>query len=166
MGEAMEQANQIALRALGELTNVSERCLPNEEYTELALTVAGMARAYPNDLSESVEMLTRGMEMLAVMFGMARVRRALTEMFIEPGRIFCPQPGEVRTKLEELVANERAQFLKDHPYQPCGKCHAGLVIEEHEGHRQAVRCECWKEWKRSCRPLSEQVIERGRVVGQ
>lgn len=163
----MEQLRQIALRPSSEPINVSERCLPNAEYAELATTMAGMARAYPNDLSESVEMLTRGMEMLAVMFGMARVRRALTEMFVEPGRIFCPQPGEVRTKLEEIMADERAQFLKEHPYQPCDKCSDGMVITQAEnGSFYAKECECKKAWRRSCRPVSQEAIDRARVVGQ
>ena len=164
----MESLRQIALKPSSELTSVSERCLPNEEYAELAVTVAGMARAYPNDMSESVEVLTRGMEMLGVMFGMKRLLRALTEMFIEPGRIFCPQPGEVRAKLEELMANERAQFLRDHPYTPCGECHDGMVITKREdGRFVAHECECKKAWRRSCEPAkSEPNYERARVQGQ
>lgn len=165
----MEQIREIALRS-GSATQLarSERRLNSADGKILTLLLEQTAARYPHqDLAPAMQGYLHDFEKLALRYTLKRVMVALEELRIRPGQRFFPQPSEVAEVIEELMGNERQQFLRDHPYTPCGDCHDGWLIAMREGHSEAVRCECWKAWKRNCQPAkSEPNYERARVQGQ
>jgi hypothetical protein len=59
--------------------------------------------------------------------------------------------GEYEAKipeLGELLDLVKAELRRQHPWKACGDCSNGWVIQCEGLDRSAVRCECWKEWKR------------------
>ena len=167
----MEQLGEIALRSGStRLAERSERRLSAAESLALTVLLDQMSPAYPHQqlTEETAEVWREAIERLAVKYGVPRVRTVLANFLVTPGQKFFPHPSEIAEALEELMANERAQFLKDHPYTPCGKCHEGMVILKREdGRSYADECECKKAWRRSCEPAkSEPNYERARVQGQ
>lgn len=165
----MEQVSQIALRSASALTrNHSGELLSDAEFLMLHELMLQMATRYPHqDLSESLEGFQQDTERLAVRFGIRRVQAVMAEFRIKPGQKFFPHPSEIAEALEVAMANERAQFLKDHPYTPCGECHFGdVVVRREDGSTCVVKCECYRAWKRGCEGPSEEQIKNARAAGQ
>lgn len=166
----MEQLREVAL-TFGSATQLarSERRLNSADGALLTVLLEQTAARYPHqDLAPAMQGYLHDFEKLALRYTLKRVMAALEELRIRPGQRFFPQPSEVAEVIEELMANERTQFLKDHPYTPCGECHDGMMIDKREdGGFVARECECKKAWRRSCEPAkSEPNYERARVQGQ
>ncbi len=110
----MQAIRELALRTgMNELARPSIKCLPNEAYSELVILMDQLRKAYPHqDLAESLEMITRGYEILAAEHGIGRLTEALESLLVEPGRRFFPLPADAAEKLEEIRVAERTQFAK------------------------------------------------------
>lgn len=167
----MEQLKQIALRNESmALAPPSERPLSRAESEALTVFLDQMAPAYPHQEipPETAEVWREAFEMLTRRFGIAKMRAAFMELLTDEDQKFFPQPHEVSAKCRELMANDRAQFLKNHPIGDCKICdnQRAVVIRRDDGSTRAVDCECLKAWKRSCNPVSEAVMERARAAGQ
>jgi hypothetical protein len=81
---------------------------------------------------------------LANEYGLPKFERALEKLRLS--QTFFPQPSEIKTELEAMVANERSEYLKDHPYRPdpnCSHVQAGWA-RTMDG---VERCRCWLLWK-------------------
>lgn len=96
---------------------------------------------------------------------------AIREIEIDHATLeFIRGNGNTRTSKRKKSAREstrkKRRLWPKERFHPCGKCFNGLVIVEHDGHRQAERCECKKVWRRSCNAPSEATVERARVQGQ
>lgn len=163
----MESIAQVARTPGSRLTvRQSEAQLSNGEFTALATLVDQMAAAYPHqELGESLPILLRGYEMLAIEFGLRRVRDAL-EMLLT-SRKFFPHPAELREAIEAVKETERRQILADNPWTPCEQCSAhvpGMIPVNADGSRwtfsrERVRpaayrvCQCKTEWRRRVQEL-------------
>lgn len=147
----MERIRAIALRnGSSSLAVRSVERLNDAESEELTVLLDQMAAHYPHQAlpDQTGDVWREAIERLAVKFTLQRVRDVLSDFLIAPGQKFFPHPSEIAEALEVCMANERAQFLKEHPWEPCDACMNGMVIEEHDGKRIAVRCQCWLNWKR------------------
>jgi hypothetical protein len=49
--------------------------------------------------------------------------------------------------LGDLIQIVRIEERKLNPWLPCGDCVSGFRIVEEDSPHQAVRCQCWLEWK-------------------
>jgi hypothetical protein len=87
------------------------------------------------------------LERLAVIYGLDRLQTVLLNIRIKPGQKFFPHPSEVSEALEDLVKKEKAKAREANPYKPCGRCTSGMIIEERNHGRFAVRCNCWIAWR-------------------
>lgn len=129
-----------------------------------------MAANYPHQAlpDETGDIWREGIERLALKYTLRRVRDVLADFLIRPGQRFFPHPSEIAEALEERMANERAEFLKAHPYTPCAECDGqGMVVKRREdGRFFADECECKKAWRRSCNAPSEATVERARAAGR
>jgi len=147
----MEHTRELALRteAAG-LMRPSRECLPDVGYSELVRMVDQLRRAFPHqDLGDSLEMLTRGFEILAVRYGLRMVRDALETLLVEPGRRFFPLVGELSEALSKMRQAERRRILRENPFTPCGRCDDGiLVVREKDGPVSMRDCGCRIAWRR------------------
>lgn len=166
----MEQIGEIALRtnATSEALTRSGKRLTRSDLQKLPRLMATMKASRPNQEipSETALVWMDDWRRIAEEFGVRRMEQALAALRIE--QKFLPQPDEIKARCEERMANERAEFLKAHPYTPCEKCDGqGMVVKRREdGGFVAVECECKKAWRRSCNPPSAEAVERARVAGQ
>jgi hypothetical protein len=101
---------------------------------------------------DTVEGFQFDMERLAARYGMHRMRTVLLAIRIRPGQRFFPHPSQIAEELEELMAKERQELLKAHPFKPCSRCMEGMLVEEVERdgkwRREARECECKRQWRR------------------
>jgi hypothetical protein len=165
---ATEHPRELALsrNETAGLMRPSRECLPDAEYRELVLMVSQLRRAFPHqDLADSLEILTRGFEILAVRHGMRRVREALETLLVEPGRRFFPLPGELSEVLQAMKEAERRQILRDHPFVPCGRCDRGIVLVDLDGTAYDAKrggpvamkdCACKIAWRQTIKAAGEQ----------
>lgn len=173
----MEPAREVGLRmiATSAALTPSSKPLTLSDLQALPRMMATMKASRPNQEipPETALVWMDDWRRIAEEFGVQRMERVLAALRIE--QKFLPQPDEIRARCEELMANERAEFLKAHPFKACEKCDGmGMVIVERNGRFEGVDCECYREWKRSCEQAkavesikpSEAQINKGRVVGQ
>lgn len=168
---AMEQVREIGLRTSatsGALTRSGKR-LTALDLRALPRMMAEMKASRPSQEipPETALVWMDDWRRIAEQFGVKRMDNSLAALRLELK--FLPQPDDIKARCEELMENERAQFLKDHPYTPCKECDGhGMRIRRHEGGGfEAYECECKKAWRRSCKSEpSSAAIERARVVGQ
>jgi len=145
--------------ALAPTRRPSEERLNDAEFSILAQLTTQIMKAYPHqELGESLEIFLRGYEILAVRHGLPRVKEAMQTMLVTPGRKFFPHPSELAEVLENMQTAERQQFLRDHPYTPCGQCENGMrMVNADDGQpwdwrsgkpRAAKECECKTAWRK------------------
>jgi hypothetical protein len=158
-------------RASALTSRPSEERLSDAEYSMLATLFAQMMAAYPHqELGEAAEMYLRGFEILAVRHGLVRVKEAMQELLVT--RRFFPHPSELAEVLNDMQTKERQQFLRDHPYVPCGKCDEGMVFvyadgspyDWHQGGpRYVAECPCKREWRRQAARAFEAASSDGKT---
>jgi hypothetical protein len=155
----MQQLSVVAAQASGSalIRRPSEERLNDAEFSILTKLTTQMVTAYPHqELGDSLEMFLRGFEILTVRHGLPRVKEALQELLVTPGRKFFPHPSELAEVLTDMQTKERQQFLRDHPFTPCGQCEDGMVFVDAEGkpwdwrkggYRAAKECDCKVAWR-------------------
>jgi hypothetical protein len=166
----MQQVSAIAARSKGfaVIKRLSDERLSDAEFMTLAQLTTQMVAAYPHqELADSLEIFQRGYEILAVRHGLRRVKAALVELLIAPGRKFFPHPSELCEALQVIASKERQQFLKENPYVPCGKCEDGIVLLNRDGSpynwsvggsRYATDCECKVEWRKRAGAVTAPIV--------
>lgn len=110
----------------------SDAQLSAEDGQELAILTEQMAAAYPHqELAESLEILMRGFEILALEFGIRGVRDALEAALTR--QKFFPHPSEIREAIKAMKAAKKSQVFVDNPFVPCGRCDEGYVRVNRDG---------------------------------
>jgi hypothetical protein len=155
----MHQPSAVAAQTNGSalIKRPSEERLNDAEFSILAQLTTQIMKAYPHqELGESLEIFLRGYEILTVRHGLPRVKEALQELLVTPGRKFFPHPSELAEVLTDMQTKERQQFLRDHPFTQCGQCEDGMVFVDAEGkpwdwrkggYRAAKECDCKIAWR-------------------
>jgi len=162
----MEKLVEVAQMTESALTKKpSEERLSDAEYSILVELVTQMAAAYPHqELGESLEILLRGYEILAIRYGLCRVKNVLQQLLVTPGQKFFPHPSQLAEALQQMVSNEYRQFLKENPYVSCGTCDEGSVILNRDGtpwdhrsreQRYVADCVCRIKWRELARRFKE-----------
>lgn len=89
--------------ALQPTSQPSEKRLSVADSAHLMVLVGQMLQRYPSqDLTDSVEGLTRDYEALALKYSLPKVEKALASLRIKPGQAFFPRPDEVADEIENL----------------------------------------------------------------
>lgn len=147
----MEAISKVATQSGAAITSRRSATRLNAEELKFLLTLLEQtADRYPHqDLSIAMEGYLHDFEVLAIRYSLRLVMKSLGELRVRPGQRFFPQPSEVAEVIEEIMAKDKAQFLKDHPWHPCSRCDNGYVVVERDGRNVAERCQCWLNWRRS-----------------
>lgn len=129
----LENVSSISLRlenvSTGALMRPEQRLAPAQRL-QIGEILANMVQAYPHqDLAESMGMYQRGLEILAVEFGMAPLQRALESIFTHEN--FFPHPSEVRKVLEEMAKQKAQELNAALPKIGCDVC----MPKDEYGHR-------------------------------
>jgi len=169
----MESIGQLARTQGSALTRrPSDERLSGAEFAKLATLTEQMAAAYPHqELGESLEVLLRGYELLALEFGTLAVRDALERALTH--QKFFPHPSEIREAIEMAAKQAREQQAAADPWVPCGSCMDswrpvnadGTPWDGHGPHRMQ-RCSCFTSWQRRRKGSSLPVDHKRKAAGE
>lgn len=117
----MDPIKQIAVEQSAESLALSvsgtERSLSRTEREQFRLLCKQMQAYYPHQefAPETVDGFLFDLERLSVMHGMGRLRQALLNLRLRPGKLFFPHPSEVSGEIESLLESERrhAQLARE-----------------------------------------------------